>query len=193
VYGDVAVVRAAAVWMQYLTSYGALLRIAKQTPVNAVLNAVLIPAASGSVGLVSVQIADLSMGMDSFNSGKLWVVSHKPVAVAAGLGQMGIHRNVIHPRFGNFILLGTVLLDTDATAYDQPLASNLCLECKLCVAECPTGAIAPDGHFNFSACNTHNYRELMDGFTEWVEQVADSKNALDYQRRVADPESASMW
>src|SRR4029453_4224014 len=26
---------------------------------------------------------------------KLWVVSHKTVAVAAGLGQMGIHRNVI--------------------------------------------------------------------------------------------------
>jgi hypothetical protein len=34
---------------------------------------------------------------------KMWVVSHKPVAVAAGLGMMGIHRNVIHPKFGNFI------------------------------------------------------------------------------------------
>src|SRR5579871_6016633 len=32
------------------------------------------------------------MEMDQF-SGKIWVVSHKPVAVAAGLGQMGIHRN----------------------------------------------------------------------------------------------------
>jgi ferredoxin len=133
------------------------------------------------------------MEMDRFNSGKLWVVSHKPVAVAAGLGQMGIHRNVIHPRFGNFILLGTVLLDTDATAYDQPLAYNPCLECKVCVAACPTGAIAPDGHFNFSACYTHNYREFMGGFTDWVEQVAASKNALAYRKRVADPESASMW
>ena len=44
------------------------------------------------------------MEMDRF-PGKTWVVSHKPVAVAAGLGQMGIHRNVIHPKFGNFILL----------------------------------------------------------------------------------------
>src|SRR5262245_57566070 len=49
------------------------------------------------------------MEMDRFNKEKIWVVSHKPVAVAAGLGQMGIHRNVIHPKFGNFILLGTVL------------------------------------------------------------------------------------
>src|SRR5262245_28785255 len=124
---------------------------------------------------------------------KLWVVSHKPVAVAAGLGHMGIHRNVIHPRFGNFILLGTVLADVEATAYDRPLDYNPCLECKLCVAACPTGAIAADGNFNFSACYTHNYREFLGGFTDWVEQVTSSRNAADYRRRVSDPESASMW
>ncbi len=28
---------------------------------------------------------------------RMWIVSHKPVAIAAGLGKMGIHRNVIHP------------------------------------------------------------------------------------------------
>jgi ferredoxin len=133
------------------------------------------------------------MEMDRFSTGKIWVVSHKPVAVAAGLGQMGIHRNVIHPRFGNFILLGTVLVGAEATAYDQPISYNPCLECKLCVAACPVGAIASDGQFNFSACYTHNYREFMGGFTDWVEQVADSKGALDYRKRVSDPESASIW
>src|SRR3954447_2868124 len=49
--------------------------------------------------------------------GRISVVPHKPVAAAAGLGRMGIHRNVIHPKFGNFIVLGTVLLDAEATAY----------------------------------------------------------------------------
>ena len=133
------------------------------------------------------------MEMDRFPGGKIWVVSHKPVAVAAGLGHMGIHRNVIHPKFGNFILLGTVLIDAEATAYDQPIDYNPCLECKLCVAACPVGAISPDGDFNFSACYTHNYREFMGGFTDWVEQVAESKNAFDYRKQVTDPESASMW
>src|SRR6516165_10153397 len=132
------------------------------------------------------------MEMDRFPE-KIWVVSHKPVAVAAGLGHMGIHRNVIHPRFGNFILLGTVLADVEATAYDRPLDYNPCLECKLCVAACPTGAIGPDGYFNFSACYTHNYREFLGGFTDWVEQVTNSRNAADYRKRVSDPESASMW
>jgi Fe-S-cluster-containing hydrogenase component 2 len=133
------------------------------------------------------------MEMDRFPGAKMWVVSHKPVAVAAGLGHMGIHRNVIHPRFGNFILLGTVLIGAEATAYDQPLSYNPCLECKLCVAACPVGAIGSDGEFNFSACQTHNYREFMGGFTNWVEQIAESKSALEYRKRVTDSESASMW
>src|SRR3954466_13108119 len=132
------------------------------------------------------------MEMDRFPD-KIWVVSHKPVAVAAGLGQMGIHRNVIHPEFGNFILLGTVLVDAEITDQSQPIDYNPCLSCKLCVAACPVGAIAPDGHFDFSACLTHNYREFLGGFVDWVEEVADSKDAKDYRRRVDDSETASMW
>src|SRR4051812_215423 len=125
--------------------------------------------------------------------GKVWVVSHKPVAVAAGLRMMGIHRNVIHERFGNFILLGTILSDAEVSESSRPIDYNPCVECKLCVAACPVGAISPEGDFNFSACYTHNYREFMGGFTDWVEQVADSKSALDYRSRVSDAESASMW
>ncbi len=132
------------------------------------------------------------MEMDRF-PGKIWVVSHKPVAVAAGLGRMGIHRNVIHPQFGSFILLGTVVMDAAVTAYDRPVDDNPCVECKLCVAACPVGAIGPDGHFNFSSCYTHNYREFMGGFTDWAEQVADSGSAARYRARVSDAESSSMW
>src|SRR4029078_9139621 len=73
------------------------------------------------------------------------VVSQKPIAVEAGLGHMGIHRNLIHPKFGNFVLLGTVLTELDVETYDHPIEYNPCLECKLCVAACPVGAIGPDG------------------------------------------------
>src|SRR5215207_7119366 len=106
---------------------------------------------------------------------------------------MGIHRNVIHPRFGNSILLGTILLGADLSEYCQPLDYNPCLECKLCVAACPVGAIGADGYFNFAACYTHNYREFLGGFTDWVEQIADSADGRAYRERVGDGESASMW
>ena len=133
------------------------------------------------------------MEADRWGAGQMWVVSHKPIAVAAGLGRMGIHRNVIHPKFGNFILLGTVLVDAEVTAYNAPLDYNPCLSCKLCVAACPTGAISPDGAFNFQACYTHNYREFMGGFGDWVESVADARSAKDYRGKVSDPETISMW
>jgi ferredoxin len=124
---------------------------------------------------------------------KMWVVSHKPIAVAAGLGRMGIHRNVIHPKFGNFILLGTVLVDAKVSEYSNPIDYNPCLECKLCVAACPTGAIGSDGNFDFAACYTHNYREFMGGFNDWVETIADSKDALDYRKKASAAETVSMW
>jgi len=71
-----------------------------------------------------------------------WIVSHKRVAEAAGLGRMGIHRSIIHPKFGSFILLGTVLIAEDFNETSKPLEFNPCLECKLCVAACPVGAIS---------------------------------------------------
>ncbi|MGH9328623.1 MAG: SCP2 sterol-binding domain-containing protein [Terriglobia bacterium] len=144
------------------------------------------------VGAINGGAAGFPMEADRWGS-KMWVISHKPVAAAAGLGQMGIHRNVIHPRFGNFILLGTVLMDAEVTENSHPVAYNPCLECKLCVAACPTGAISADGEFNFSACYTHNYREFMGGFNDWVEKIADSDSAREYRQKVSGAETVSMW
>lgn len=125
--------------------------------------------------------------------GRIWIVSHKVVAVEAGLGHMGIHRNVIHSKFGNFVLLGTVLLDAEATAYDRPVDFNPCLECNLCVAVCPVGAVKSDGDFDFSACFSHNYREFLGGFNDWVEQIADSRTGLEYRGRMSEAETSSFW
>ncbi|HXJ60828.1 MAG TPA: 4Fe-4S ferredoxin [Verrucomicrobiae bacterium] len=133
------------------------------------------------------------MEADRWMTERIWVVAHKPVAVAAGLGRMGIHRNVIHPRLGNFILLGTILVAAEISEYSKELDFNPCLTCKLCVAACPVGAIGADGAFNFSSCYTHNYREFMGGFNDWVETVAESRDGLDYRRRVKDSESISVW
>lgn len=125
--------------------------------------------------------------------GRIWVISHKVVAEAAGLGKMGLHRNVIHPKFGNFILLGTVAVGARISRYDKPIDFNPCIDCKLCVSACPVGAIAPTGEFDFSACYTHNYREFMGGFTDWVGTIADSAGRKEYEAKVTASESASMW
>ncbi len=132
------------------------------------------------------------MEMDAF-PGRTWVVSQKKVAVAAQLGRMGLHRCVIHPRFGSFVLLGSVITTAAIDDAPEPLAFDPCVDCKLCLAACPVGAIEPDGGFRFSACYDHNYREFMTGFEDFVEQVAESKDRHDFRERVSISQSASMW
>ncbi len=132
------------------------------------------------------------MDLEEF-PGRGWVVSHKLVAKEAGLGEIGIHRNLIHPKFGSFILLGTVLIAAEVDQLSKPIDFNPCFECKLCVAACPVGAIKSDGYFDFSSCYTHNYQQFMGGFVNWVEDIADSKSAKDYRKKVSYPETVNRW
>ncbi len=132
------------------------------------------------------------MELDDFPA-RGWIVSHKRVAEAAGLGRMGIHRSLIHPRFGSFVLLGTVLIGEEVDEVGAPLDYNPCLSCKLCVAACPVGALKPDGYFDFSSCFTHNYQQFMGGFANFVEDVAASRSVGEFREKSSYAETVTRW
>jgi epoxyqueuosine reductase QueG len=125
--------------------------------------------------------------------GKIWEISHKTVAVEAGVGHMGKHRVVIHPRFGDHILLGTILIDAKLDRYDRPLEESPCINCGLCVAVCPVGAISKDGVLDFTACMMHNYHDLFGNFQEWIEEIVSSKDVRSYRSKYRDSETISRW
>ncbi len=131
------------------------------------------------------------MEMDDFPQ-RGWVVSHKRVAEAAGMGKMGIHRSLIHPRFGSFVLLGTVIVGTEVDTASQALDFNPCLSCKLCVAACPVGAIKSDGYFDFSSCFNHNYQQFMGGFVNCVEDIATSRSVADFLAKQSYSETVGL-
>lgn len=125
--------------------------------------------------------------------GKMWTVSHKPVAVAAGLGMIGHHRLLIHPVFGNYICLGTMLIDGIVSKYNDPVDFNPCIECRLCVNVCPTRAISDKGEFEFFSCLAHTYRDRLGGFLNWTEAMVTSTSMDEYRKKRNDSETMAVW
>jgi epoxyqueuosine reductase len=64
----------------------------------------------------------------------------KAWAKTAGLGWQGKHSVIINKEIGSFFFIGTLILNIPLN-YDKPFTSDFCGDCRLCIDECPTGAI----------------------------------------------------
>jgi epoxyqueuosine reductase QueG/putative sterol carrier protein len=132
--------------------------------------------------------------MDMNNwAGKIWQISHKPIAEQAGIGKTGINRMILHPKFGTFILLDSILIDGIVDKYGTPLDYDPCVSCMLCVSACPVGALDSKKGLDFNACITHNYRDFMGGFEDWVENIVSSNTVEEFRKKSSDDENVSKW
>ena len=123
---------------------------------------------------------------------KIWPLSHKLVAQAAGLGVIGTSRNFLHRTFGAYCLIDTVVTNLEFDSCDKPVEWNPCLSCNLCVASCPTEAIKPDGDFDFFACYNHTYRDSIPGFLDIVHDLSRG-DANRFRKRWTNAEVAALW
>ena len=65
-------------------------------------------------------------------------------AVQAGLGFVGLNRQLIIPGKGSYFFLGVLAVNV-ALAEEHPAMPTSCGECKRCLIACPTGALTRDG------------------------------------------------
>lgn len=83
-------------------------------------------------------------------------ILHIPLAIDAGLGQLGKHGSLICREFGSSMRIATVLTDLPL-AQDQPVdiaVDDLCLGCRRCSLDCPVDAIA-------------DHKQLVRGEQKW--------------------------
>ncbi len=72
-------------------------------------------------------------------------VLHLPIAIAAGLGELGKHGSIITPELGSNLRLATVLTDLPLEI-DTPRevgVDDFCASCRICESNCPPHAILP--------------------------------------------------
>ncbi len=95
-------------------------------------------------------------------------VSHRHVALNAGLGFWGRNNLLVHPKYGAGIRLSSLFTNMPLTT-DSPIKSD-CGECSACMAACPAEAITEDD-FDFDKCfemvrkfsNYNHYNALICG------------------------------
>ncbi|WP_373508457.1 tRNA epoxyqueuosine(34) reductase QueG [Thiocapsa sp.] len=77
-------------------------------------------------------------------------VLEKPLAAKAGLGWIGKHTNLIHPKAGSWFFLGEIYTDL-ALPIDTPMADR-CGRCRACIEVCPTRAIVAPYELDARLC-----------------------------------------
>ncbi|MBI4825174.1 MAG: epoxyqueuosine reductase [Nitrospirae bacterium] len=66
-------------------------------------------------------------------------LSHKMIALRAGIGWIGRSNLLVHPEYGARIRIATILTDMPLET-DKPV-ENGCGECRKCISACPVSAI----------------------------------------------------
>ncbi len=77
----------------------------------------------------------------------------RAAAIRAGIGWHGKSTMVLDPRFGPWLLLGSVV--TDAVLDTSARMVRDCGKCDACIPACPTGAIVSPGVLDASLCIAH--------------------------------------
>jgi len=78
-------------------------------------------------------------------------ISLRHAAFAAGLGNFGRHNIIIHPEMGSKVIFTAILTNLEIQP-DIPIEERLCIDCDICVKECPAHALDEENKTDIMKC-----------------------------------------
>lgn len=78
-------------------------------------------------------------------------VSLRHAALAAGLGNFGRNNLIIHPEMGSKVVFTAVVTEMDIQP-DTPVKEKLCIDCDICVNQCPVNALCEENKTDVMKC-----------------------------------------
>lgn len=104
----------------------------------------------GEVASIAVDLAEyirsLGWQAQAYGDPRSTDILQIPLAIRAGLGQLGKHGSLIGKEYGSNVRLSTVVTNIPL-ALDEPVdiaVDDLCVGCRRCTLDCPPGAIADE-------------------------------------------------
>ena len=114
-------------------------------------------------------------------------ILEKQYAVEAGLGWIGRQSLLLTPEFGSYVLLGELVLDCEVDAYDEPMQSVGCGECRRCMEACPAGAIVEQMTIDTARCiscqTIEKVGESATPLNGWIFGCDECQNCCPYNKK----------
>ncbi len=117
--------------------------------------------------------------------------SQRHAAVAAGLGNFGRHNLVIHPRLGSRVIFSTILTELELPG-DPKVTEDLCIQCNVCVENCPGRALDEEGKTDEFKCMKHSQPNGLGGNIRfWMKFIDSSPD--EQKKMMMSPKYMSLY
>ena len=121
-------------------------------------------------------------------------VSHRHLAVEAGLGEMGLNNSFLHEEFGPRIYLGSVITTAPLT-FARDRKEGICLgaDCSHCIEACPAQSLTGDGTNEVDKCREFAHPYGLASYLRFMRKLLSAKNEQKQKEMLYSLDSLYLW
>jgi len=99
--------------------------------------------------------------------------SLRHAAIASGLGSLGRHNLVIHPKFGTRVNFNAIITNLELES-DERISEDYCAHCNICVNNCPARALDEEGKTDVLKCMKVSKPFGINSFLQYVDKFTNA-------------------